>query len=242
MLEWSFIYQNTWLFQPISHSKKLQFQMLESQLPSTFTKLALTWKTNPRSIRAVSVTWPLTVYMHEDLKSFVFSAEVNDVYLISSECVLFFVIHNYCSVISYAVFCSKVFLTMAVLTVQTQYSAYAVYSSSPCSCSCSCSSSSQDAPLLQNISRTKEAARFVPGRWIATGHQMHLLVISTPEVKGHGPQGAKCKFRGHAFSQQIKHPQGLNLVGRQGMNSYSSHVDLGPIGEISWAPGPQRYK
>jgi len=62
MLEWSFIYQNIWLFQPISHSKKLQFQILESQLPSTFTKLALTWKTNPRSIRAVSVTWPLTVY------------------------------------------------------------------------------------------------------------------------------------------------------------------------------------
>ena len=39
---------------------------------------------------------------------------------------------------------------------------------------------------------------------ISLGPRMCLLVVSTPEVKDHGPLGAKCECQGYAISQQLQ--------------------------------------
>ena len=39
---------------------------------------------------------------------------------------------------------------------------------------------------------------------IAPGPRMCLLVVSTPGVKDHGPQGDKCECLGYVISQQLQ--------------------------------------
>jgi len=58
--------------------------------------------------------------------------------------------------------------------------------------------------IHSSSAKTKAATEPMLTTQISLGPRMCLLVVSTPEVKDHGPLGAKCECQGYAISQQLQ--------------------------------------
>ena len=96
--------------------------------------------------------------------------------------------------------------------------------------------------IHSSSTKTKAAPEPMLSTQIALGPRMCLLVVSTPEVKGHGPQGAKCECQGYAISQQLQ----LRLCPKLGvviaLDVPYIYVTHGPYRLKAVNPGAQKFE